>query len=143
MKKHLFVMLSVLSLAAPACVIRDTSRDVGSVASDGTVYLGWNLIGSDGGPSKPNDEDTYDLGANLGSFSAIRLHAEKPISIVQVLVVFANGERVAVQAPAAMNTDEWSAPIPLPGGPRQIYSIVVTGRATTSLLSKLEIHGTR
>ena len=146
MKKYALVMLAVFSFAsfaAPACVIRDTTRDVGSVAADGTVYLGWNLIGSDGGKSQPNDQDTYTIGPNLGAFSALRLHAEKPIAIVQVQVNFADGQSWVAPAPAALNTDEWSAPIAIPGGPRVIQSIVVVGRATTSLLSKLEIHGTR
>ena len=149
MKKHALVMLAWLSLvglasfAAPGCVITDTSRSVGSVASDGSVYLGWNLIGSDGGNGKPDDSDTYDIGAGLGNYSAIRLHAEKPIQLTQVLVIFANGERWVAQAPGGLNTDEWSAPIALPGGPRPIHSIVVIGRSTSSLLSKLEIHGLR
>lgn len=134
--------LSALSLAAPACVITNTTRDVGSTASDGTVYLGWNLIGREKDPNA-NDEDTYDIGAGLGNYSAIRFKAEKPIAFAQVLVIFANGERWVAPAPAALGNNEWSAPIQLPGGPRPIHSIVVTGRSTASLLSRLEIHGYR
>jgi hypothetical protein len=143
MNKRVFMMLCLVSLAVPACVVTTTNRDVGSVASDGTVYLGWNLIGRDGGNNKPNDQDTYDIGAHLGSFSAIRLHVEKPIAFAEVLVIFANGERWVAQVPPVLNNEEWSPAIPLPGGPRQIHSIVVTGRSTTSLLSRLEIHGFR
>ena len=144
MKKHAFVMLSLAalaSMAAPACVVTTTNRDVGSVAADGTVYLGWNLIGREKDPSA-NDQDTYDVGAQLGTFSSIRLRAEKPVVIAQVLVIFADGERWNAPAPAELGTDQWSAPIQFPG-PRAIHSIVVSGRPTTSLLSRLEIHGNR
>jgi hypothetical protein len=143
MKKNALVLLSVLALATPACVITATPpRDVGSVNADGSVYLGWHLIARDD-KSHPNDVETYEVGAQLGNFSTIRLHSEKPIALAQVLVIFANGERWVAPAPPALGAEEWSAPIQLSGGPRPIHSIVVTGRSTTSLLSKLEINATR
>jgi hypothetical protein len=123
--------------------VTTTTRDVGAVNADGTVYLGWNLIGKDGGKGNPNDSDTYDIGAQMGNFSALRLHSEKPIAFAQILVVFADGERWVAPGPAAMGAEEWSQPIPLPRGPRPIHSVVVTARSTNSLLSRLEIHGTR
>lgn len=138
MTKNALVLLSLLSLAAPACTITTTTRDVGSVSTDGSVYLGWNLI-----DNKGNDSDTYDIGAQLGAYSAIRLHADKPVELGQVQVVFADGERWLAPAPAAMNGDEWSAPIPLPRGPRPIHSVVIAGKATTSLLARVEIYGYR
>jgi hypothetical protein len=137
------VLLSVLSLAAPACVVHTTApRDVGSVAADGSVYLGWHLVRSNK-KTNANDVETYDVGAHIGNFSAIRIHAEKPTALAEVLVIFANGERWVAQAPAMLNTEEWSAPIALPGAPRAIHSIVVTGQPTGSLLSKIELHGYR
>lgn len=143
MTKNALAMLALLSLAAPACVIRTTApRDVGSVSADGSVYLGWHLVNR-ATASKPEDQETYDVGAHLGAFSAIRMHTEKPVAFSQVLVIFANGERWVAPAPAAMGADEWTAPIQLPGGPRPIHSIVVNGHSTTSLLAKLEFHGTR
>lgn len=142
MKKTAFAVLSVLSLAAPACVITSTQRDVGSVAADGTVYLGWHLVNRDG-KNGADDQETYDVGAQLGNFSAIRLHADKPVSLTQVLVIFADGERWVAPAPNALGDNQWTAPLALPRGPRAIHSVVVLGRSTTSLLSRLEIHGNR
>jgi hypothetical protein len=143
MTKNALVMLAVLSLGAPACTVTTTSRDVGSVASDGSVYLGWNLVGRDHKDPNVNDSDTYDIGQQVGAFSAIRLHAEKPLTLAQVLVIFADGERWVAPAPPALGQDQWSAPIPLPRGQRAIHSIVVAGRPNTDLLSRLEIYGTR
>lgn len=134
--KNALVLLA-LSIAAPACVVTTTSRDVGSVAADGSVYLGWHLL------KNTNDTETYEVGSQLGGFSTVRLHAEKPLALGQVLVIFADGERWVAPAPAALGQEEWSSPIPLPGGPRAIHSVVVQGRATTSQLAKLEIHGGR
>jgi hypothetical protein len=142
MKKNAFLLLSMLSLAAPACVITTTTRDVGTVSPDGSVFLGWHLIRRDE-KTNANDQETYDVGAQLGTFSAIRLHADKPLALAQVRVIFADGERWIAPAPQGLGAEEWSAPIQLPGGPRAIHSVVVFGRSTTSLLSKLEIHGTR
>jgi hypothetical protein len=145
MKKNTLLLVSVLSLALPACVVTTTApRDVGSVAADGSVYLGWHLLNRDN-KNKPDnlDQETYDIGAQVGGFSTIRLHADKPIAVAQVLVIFANGERWAAPAPAVLGQNEWSAPIQLPGAPRPIHSIVVTGRSTTSLLAHLELHGGR
>lgn len=145
MNKNALLLLSVLSvasLAAPACTITTTAnRDVGSLNADGSVYLGWHLLNRDN--KSGNDRETYDVGAQLGAFSSIRLHGDKPIAIAQVLVIFANGEQWVAPAPAGLANDEWSQPIPLPGGPRPIHSIVVYGRSTASALSKLEIHGGR
>lgn len=144
MNKNTFVLLSVLSLALPACVVTTTApRDVGSVAADGSVYLGWHLINRGNNANGGNDQETYDVGAQVGAFSTIRLHGDKPIALAQVLVIFANGERWTAPAPAQLGNDEWSAPIQLPGGPRPIHSIVIFGRSTTSLLAHLEIHGGR
>jgi len=144
MKKNALVLLSVLSLAAPACVITTTPpRDVGSVSADGTVYLGWHLLRQDRKNPNLDDVETYDVGAQHGNFSSIRLHADKPLALTRVHVIFANGERWDAPTPPALAQEGWSAPIQLPGGPRQIHSIVITGRSTTSLLSHLEIHGTR
>ncbi len=142
MNKTALVLLSALALAAPACTVTSHSRDVGSVASDGSVYLGWHLLNKDG-KVNGNDEETYDIGAQLGNFSTIRLHADKPVSLAQVLVIFANGERWVAPAPQALAADQWSAPIALPGGPRAIHSVVVHGRSTTSLLAHFEIYGGR
>lgn len=143
MNKHVFAMLTLLSLAAaPACVVTTTTREVGSVAADGSVYLGWNLIGNDGGKSNPFDTDTYDIGANFGGFSMLRLHADKPVAFAQIQVIFADGERWIAQGPPSLNADETSAPIVLPGG-RAIHSVVIVGRATNSLLTKVEIYGLR
>ncbi len=142
MKKNAVALLCLLSLASSACVVTTTTRDVGSVAADGSVYLGWHLIARDN-KSNVNDEETYDVGAQLGNFSALRLHADKPIQFAQVLVIFANGERWVAPAPPELGTDAWSQPIPLPGGPRAIHSVVVTGKSATSLLARLEIHGVR
>lgn len=138
MTKKALALFALLSLAAPACTITTTTREVGSVASDGSVYLGWNLI-----DNKGNDQDTFDIGANLGAYSTIRLHAEHPITFGQVLVIFADGERWIAPAPQALAEGEWSAPIPLPKGPRAIHSVVVNGRSTAGLLSRLEVYGTR
>lgn len=143
MNKNALVLLSVLSLAAPACVITTTNRDVGSVAADGSVYLGWHLIRRDDKNPNANDQETYDIGAQLGNFSTIRINADKPVAIARVHVIFANGERWDAPAPAALGGNEWSAPIQLPGGPRPIHSVVIDGRSTTSLLSRVEVHGTR
>jgi hypothetical protein len=142
MNKHALVLLSVLSLAAPACVITTTSRDVGSVNADGSVYLGWHLLQRNE-KTNANDQEVYEVGAQVGAFSSIRLHADKPLSLARVHVIFANGERWDAPAPPGLNTDEWSAPIQLPGGPRPIHSIVIDGRSTSSLLAKLEVHGGR
>ncbi len=142
MKKNALVLLSVLSLAAPACVITTTNRDVGSVNADGSVYLGWHLLNRNE-KTNANDQETYDVGVQLGAFSSIRLHADKPMSIARVHIIFANGERYDAPAPPALGAEEWSPPLQLPGGPRPIHSIVVDGRSTTSLLAKLELHGGR
>ena len=142
MNKTALVLLAALALAAPAGTITSHSRDGGSVASDGSVYLGWHLLNKDG-KVNGNDEESYAVGAQLGSFSAIRLHADKPVALAQVLVIFANGERWVAPAPQELGADQWSAPIPLPGGPRAIHSVVVHGRSTTSILSHFEIYGSR
>lgn len=143
MNKNALALLALLSLI-PACTVTTTgAREVGSVAADGSVYLGWHLINRDNKKNNGNDLETYDIGANLGNFSTIRLHSEKPVTIAQLHVIFANGERWDAPAPAAMNNDEWSAPIQLPGGPRPIHSIQFVGRSTTALLSKVEIYGGR
>jgi hypothetical protein len=142
MKKNILALLSVLSLATPACVVHTTApRDVGSVSADGSVFLGWHLLNR-ASAKRPVDVETYDIGAQHGAFSTIRLHADKPIAINEVLVIFANGERLVAPAPAGMGQDEWTAPIQL-GAPRPIHSIVVQGTSSTSLLAKLEIFGGR
>ena len=144
MTKHALVLLSLLSLSAPACVIHTQApRDVGSVNADGTVFLGWHLINRDSKSNNGNDMETYDIGAAQGNFSSIRLMSEKPISLWIVRVIFANGEQWDAPVPPTMGANEWTNPIQLPGGPRPIHSIVVYGRSTTSLLSKVEIHGGR
>lgn len=142
MTKTALVMLSLLSLATPACVVTTTNRDVGSVAADGSVFLGWHLIARDN-KSSVDDQETYDIGNQFGAFSTLRLHVDRPTTITQVLVIFADGERWVAQAPAALAQNEWSAPIPLPRGPRPIHSVIVTGRSSSSMLAKLEIYGTR
>jgi hypothetical protein len=142
MTKKILLLLGLLSIAAPACVVRTTNREVGSVSSDGSVYLGWHLLARDnrGGG---DDQETYDIGAHLGPFSAIRLHADRPVTLTQVLVIFADGERWVAPAPQVLGQDEWTNPIFLPRAPRPIHSIVVFGRSTTSLLAHLEFYGSR
>lgn len=141
MTKNALLLLALFSIGAPACVIATTPpRDVGSVNSDGTVYLGWNLVGR---PDHATDQDTWPVGAQVGNFTAIRLHSEKPVSITRVLVVFADGQQWVAPAPATMGADEWSSPIPLPNGPRAISSITISGAPTTDLLSRLDVDGFR
>jgi hypothetical protein len=140
-KNALFLLALVSSLAAPACVITETPpRDVGSANADGSVYLGWNLIGR---ADKQTDHDEYLVGAGVGNFSAFRLHAEKPVALNEVLVIFADGTRWVAPAPQTMGVNETSQPIALPNGPRAIYSITITGAPTTDLLSRVDIDGFR
>jgi hypothetical protein len=144
MTKSALVLLSLLSLAAPACVVHTQApRDVGSINADGSVFLGWHLLNRDNKGNNGNDSETYDIGAQVGNFSSIRLFSDRPISIAQVHVIFANGERWDAPAPPVMNANEWTGPIQLPGGPRPIHSIIINGRSTSSLLAKVEIHGGR
>lgn len=144
MKNHALLLLSLLSVATPACVVTTTApRDVGSISSDGSVYLGWHLLNRDNKTNGGNDVETYDVGAQHGGFSAIRIHTDRPISLAEVLVIFANGERWAAPAPATMNANDWTAPLPFPSPQRPIHSIVITGRSTSSLLARVEVHGTR
>lgn len=145
MKTKALVLLSLfaVALAAPACVVTAAPpRDVGTVSADGSVFLGWHLLSRDN-KTGADDQETYAVGAQLGTFSALRLHADKPLGLAQVLVIFADGERWVLPAPHGLGADEWTQAIPLHGGPRAIHSIVVTGQPTTSLLSKLEFHGHR
>ena len=134
-------LLAFLSIAAPACVITETPpRDVGSVNADGTVYLGWNLIGR---ADKQVDHDEYVVGAGVGNFTAFRLHSEKPVSFTEILVTFADGQRWVAPGPQSMGANEMSAPIALPNGPRPIYSITLSGKPTTDLLSRVDIDAMR
>ena len=144
MTKNALALLSFLALAAPACVVTTQApRDVGTVNADGSVFLGWHLLNRDNKSNGGVDVETYDIGAQHGNFASIRLYSEKPIALTRVHVIFANGERWDAPAPPAMNANEWTGPIQLPGGPRPIHSIVIYGRSTTSLLSKFEIYGGR
>ena len=89
--KTALVLISVMSLVTPACVITQTApRDVGALNADGTVYLGWHLIARP--KNNANDRETYDVGAQLGNFSALRIHVDSAVSLAQVSVILANGE---------------------------------------------------
>jgi hypothetical protein len=140
--KHVLALLASLTLVTPACVIRTTApRPVGALNTDGSVFLGWHHVAKN--QNQGPDREAYDVGAQLGNFSSIRLHADSPVAIDEVLVIFANGERWVAPGPLALAGGEWSQPIPLPGGARPIHSVVLTGRATTGLLSTVEVHGAR
>jgi len=141
MIKNTLVLSALLALSSSACVITETPpRDVGSVNSDGTVYLGWNLIGR---ADKADDHDEYLVGAGVGNFTAFRLHAEKPVAFTEVLVIFADGTRWVAPGPQSMGANETSAPVQLPNGPRGIYSITLSGKPTTDLLARVDIDAFR
>jgi hypothetical protein len=142
MNKPVLLLLSVLSLAAPACVVHTTApRDVGSLNADGSVFLGWHLFRSSGPGGV--DREVYDVGQQLGNFQALRLHADRPVEITQVLVIFADGERWMAPAQQVLDTNQWSAWIPLPRAPRPIHSVEILGRSTSAMLANVDVHGLR
>ena len=140
MKKTTLVLISLLAVAMSACVVTaQPPREPGTVNSDGSVYLGWRLLSRNKGK---NDRETYNMGAQLGTFTSLRLTTDKPAALAQVTVIFANGEQWMAPIPASLAGGEWSGAIALPGAPRAIHSVVIDGHATGSMHAKVEIHGT-
>jgi hypothetical protein len=130
------MLLAALAIAAPGCTIY--TQEPGHVASDGSIYLGWNLF-----TGKKADRESYAVGQKLGPYSSIRLHADEASTVSEVTVIFADGERFAAPAPGAMTEGQWTNPIALPGGARPLHSIVVGAQSQTKRLAKIEIYGTR
>ncbi len=135
-------LLLLAALALPACIINAAPpREVGSAATDGSVYLGWRLVSKE--KKGANDRETFPVGERFGTFSTIRLTTDRPLNLAQVVVIFMNGEQWIARAPAALSGGQWSEVIALPGAPRAIHSVVVDGIATSTMHAKLEIHATR
>ena len=128
------VLLAALATAIPACAV--TMVEPGAVTADGSVYLGWQLF-------KKNDVETFEVGQQLGPFTAVRFHAESAtLNYHKIVIIFADGGRWEPSIPPQLGEGQWTAPIALPRGPRAIHSIVITGTSAAKHLSKLEIFGT-
>lgn len=142
MKKPVLALLAVVTLSLSACVVNNTPpRDVGSAAADGSIYLGWRLVSKEkkGG----TDRETFNVGDGLGTYSSLRVTTDRAVNIAQLVVIFSNGEQWIAPAPGDLAAGQWTNPIALPGAPRAIHSIVVDGRAASTMHAKVEIHGTR
>lgn len=132
-----FLLLTAVAITAPACTVY--VREPGTVSSDGTVYLGFSLISA----KEKVDREEYPVGQQHGAFSAIYLHADQSVSLSQVVVIFADGERFTAPAPATLGGGQSSPVIALPRGPRAIHSILVTGKSQQKGLAKVEIYAKR
>ena len=132
-----FLLLTAVASIAPACTVY--VREPGAVISDGSVYLGFSLISAKG----KVDNEEYPVGQQHGAFSAIRLHADESVSLNQVVVIFADGERFTAPTPATLGGGQSSGLIALPRGPRPIHSILVAGKSQRKGLAKVEIYATR
>jgi hypothetical protein len=64
--------------------------------------LGWDLFDARGKP----DRERYPVGQQHGSFSSIRLHADKAATLSQVVVIFMDGERFIAPAPSSMGAGQ-------------------------------------
>jgi hypothetical protein len=138
MKTRALFAFALLALSTPACTVH-VPPEVGTVAPDGSTYLGWQLFS---GQNK-KDQEEYPVGQHLGAFGSIRLHSDEAITLTKVVVIMADGERFTVRAPAKLGANEWTNPLPLPHPARPIYSVVVSGKAPGKHLAKLEIYGQR
>ena len=128
--------LAALAIAVPACTVYTV--EVGSVSSDGTVYLGFNLYSAKG----KTEREEFPIGQQHGAFSALRIKADKAVAINRMTVVFADGERFNTNVPAQMSAG-WSAPMVLPRGPRPIHSVVIVATSQGKGLASIEVYGTR
>jgi len=129
------LLLAALATTAPACVVHVT--EPGAVTPDGSVYLGFDLFSSKG----KSDRERILVGQELGAFSSIRLNADAPVALNQVVVIFADGERFNAPVPARLAGGQWTGTIALPRGARPIHSIVVTAKSQGKHLAKIEIYG--
>ena len=132
------VLAFVIALAmvgGPACVIHATDSSVGTVSSDGSVYLGWHLF-----KKKKRDREIYNVGKQHGKFSAVRLHSNKKFNFQSVKIILGNGERVKPKVKKKWAKGHWTRWLTLPGGSRYIHSIEVVGRSPGHL-AKVEIYG--
>jgi hypothetical protein len=140
MALRIFLLLAALAVfggASTACTIY--TAETGAVSSDGSVYLGWSLFSGRGNAER----EDYPVGQQHGAFSSFRLRASKAVALHEVTVILADGERFRAPVPGTLGAGQWSDPIALPGGAREIHSFVITAKSQSKQLAKLEIYGTR
>ena len=134
MRLRIVLLLGALMAVAPGCVVH--TMQTGAVANDGSVYLGWNLFSEHG----RTDREEYPIGQQYGAFSSFRFTTDQAIDFQKVVVVFADGERYTAPIPDKLRAGQWSNPIALPRGPRQIHSIVIAAKSLRKGLAKVEIY---
>lgn len=130
------VLFGSLALSAAACTVH--VAEVGTVAADGSVYLGWHLLSS----NQKSDREDFPVGDALGTFSTVRIHVDSAVALRKVVVIFADGVRFTVPVPAKMAANQWTDPVALPGAPRAIHSVVIAGKPVGKNLSKIEVYAT-
>ncbi len=140
--RRLSFLLMVLALivGVSGCEVTVTNTPVGSVADDGSVYLGWTLI------SHRKDKGSMSVGKQHGQFSSLRFAVKKRVLNIHRLVVhFGNGEKWSPQLRPHFPAGAWSRDIDLPGGKRFIRKVVVFGKSAgkRGRMAKFELYGRR
>jgi hypothetical protein len=137
----LLLTLCFALLGLSGCTMTVTSVPVGSVAEDGSVYLGFTLI------SHKPDKDFMLIGSEQGTFASVRLHVTShDLNLERMVITFGNGEQWSPPLRERFAKGSWSREIALPGkGPRHIRKVVFVGKATgkSGLMAKVELYGRR
>ncbi|MBI4702688.1 MAG: hypothetical protein HY744_16320 [Deltaproteobacteria bacterium] len=138
MRRIAFLVLSAVLLAG-GCVVTVESTPVGTVAADGSVYLGWTLI------SHKKEADWMLVGVEHGDFSSLRLHVTKAgLVLDRMVVAFGNGEQWNVPVPRELGQGAWSPEIKLPGA-RRIRKVTFFARTKGKggLMAHVDLYGRR
>ncbi len=134
------LMCLALFVGLIGCEVTVTNTPVGSVADDGSVYLGWTLI------SRRKDRDSLSVGKEHGQFSSLRFHVKKRVLNIQRMVVhFGNGEKWSPKLRPHFPAGAWSRDIQLPGGKRFIRKVVIVAKSAgkRGRMAKFELFGRR
>jgi hypothetical protein len=139
LRLSLLLLCAVLAFSLAGCTATVTSTAPGTVAQDGSVYLGFTLV------SRKQGKDWMLVGERHGYFSSLRFSVEdRPLAVDKMVLEFGDGEQWTAPVSGEFPAGGWSPEIKLPE-PRTISKVTYYGKAKgkKGLMAKVSLYGRR
>jgi hypothetical protein len=139
LRLSLWLLGAALAFPVTGCTATVTSTAPGTVAQDGSVYLGFTLV------SRKQGEDWMLVGERHGYFSSVRFSVEdRPLGLDKMVLEFGGGEQWTAPLSGEFAPGSWSPEVQLPS-PKTIRKVTYYGRTKgkKGLMAKVSLYGQR
>jgi len=135
----LLLVCAAFILGSGACTVYTNNTTKGTVLSDGSVYLGFDLV------SRKRGDSWTLIGEEHGYFSSLRFQVEdRPLNLDRMVVEFGDGEQWTAPAKGNFEPGAWSDEMKLPA-PKTIHKVTYYGKSSGKKggMAKVSLYGRR